>query len=233
MLFGRKILVTDADKQECEGRAPLRALFANCTLKSGDAPSHTEALFDAAVAPHLQEAGVGVSRLRIADLRLDPTTDPDHDQDDGPELVERVLGADILVIGTPLWLGRESSLAVRLMERLYAISGRTNDAGQSIFYNRVASVLVTGNEDGAKAASAQLLYGLQHLGFVIPRRPMPIGSARRGPVLLLVMMAPVRITTSPAQAPASCRPISSSSPSGCASHPLCQRAMCARLRECA
>lgn len=63
---------------------------------------------------------------------------------------------------------RKSSLATQAIERLYGSSSVTNDKGQAIFYNKVGAAAITGNEDGAKHAAASLLYGLSHIGFVIP-----------------------------------------------------------------
>jgi multimeric flavodoxin WrbA len=73
-------------------------------------------------------------------------------RDDWPALWPRVESADILVVGSPIWLGEKSSVASRLIERLYAMSGMLNDAGQYHYYGRVGGVIVTGNEDGVKPA---------------------------------------------------------------------------------
>lgn len=84
------------------------------------------------------------------------------------EIWPKVLASDILVIGTPLWLGEESSLCRVVIERLYAQSAQTNDKGQFIFYGKVGGCVVTGNEDGIKHASMTVLYALQHIGYTIP-----------------------------------------------------------------
>ena len=84
------------------------------------------------------------------------------------EIWPKILAADILVIGGPLWLGDNSSVARQLIERLYAMSGQFNDRGQYVFYGKTGGVLITGNEDGVKHGAMSLLYSLQHIGFVIP-----------------------------------------------------------------
>ncbi|EQB38516.1 hypothetical protein M948_07995 [Virgibacillus sp. CM-4] len=91
--------------------------------------------------------------------------------------------ADILIIGSPIWLGEKSSLATVAMERLYGGSSLTNNKGQSIYYNKVAGVVITGNEDGAKNAATSLLYGLSHIGFVVPPNVDAywVGEAGPGP----------------------------------------------------
>jgi multimeric flavodoxin WrbA len=75
-------------------------------------------------------------------------------RDDWPALWPRVESADILVVGSPIWPGEKSSVASRLIERLYAMSGMLNDAGQYHYYGRVGGVIVTGNEDGVKPAGS-------------------------------------------------------------------------------
>jgi multimeric flavodoxin WrbA len=150
----------------------LSAVFLNCTLKPTGTPSHTEALMQ--VSRSILEAnGVPVTLVRPVDVDLAPGVYPDMTEhgfarDDWPALRETVMAADILVIGTPIWLGEESSVCRRVIERLYAESGTLNDAGQYVYYGRVGGCLVTGNEDGIKHVSMSVLYALQHLGFTIP-----------------------------------------------------------------
>ncbi len=43
------------------------------------------------------------------------------DVDEWPDLFPRVLAADILVIGGPIWLGDNSSETKKIIERLYAV----------------------------------------------------------------------------------------------------------------
>lgn len=40
------------------------------------------------------------------------------------------MAADILVLGTPIWLGEKSSVCTTVIERLYGNSGQLNDGGQ-------------------------------------------------------------------------------------------------------
>jgi multimeric flavodoxin WrbA len=46
--------------------------------------------------------------------------------DDCPAIHAKVMAADILVIGTPIWLGVKSSVATLAIERLCAYSGEKN-----------------------------------------------------------------------------------------------------------
>ncbi|MBD3166550.1 flavodoxin family protein, partial [bacterium] len=108
------------------------------------------------------------------------------ERDDWPGIQNHVLSADILVIGTPIWLGEKSSIASKVIERLYSYSGYLNDADQSIYYGRAGGCLVTGNEDGIKHCAMNILYSLQHLGYTIPPQADAgwIGEAGPGPSYL-------------------------------------------------
>ena len=121
----------------------------------------------------MREHAVHVDEIRAVDHDLPPGVQPDmrehgFETDDWPEIYETVKAADILVIGTPIWLGDKSSICTRVIERLYSNSGELNDAGQYAYYGKVGGVIVTGNEDGIKRVSMNVLYSLQHLGCVIP-----------------------------------------------------------------
>ena len=166
---------------------PLNALFLNCTLKRSPELSHTDALIEASRA--IMEAnGVSVDALRPVDYQIAIGVQPDMtkhgwNRDEWPEIFERVIQADILVITTPIWLGEKSSVCTHVIERLYSNSSQTNDTGQYVYYGRVGGCLVTGNEDGIKHCSMNVLYSLQHLGYVIPPQADAgwIGEAGPGP----------------------------------------------------
>jgi multimeric flavodoxin WrbA len=91
--------------------------------------------------------------------------------------------ADILILGTPLWLGEESSLCRVVIERLYAHSAETNADGQYVFYGKTGGCIVTGNEDGIKHAAMTIHFAMQHIGYTIPPQADCgwIGEAGPGP----------------------------------------------------
>ena len=165
----------------------LRALVINCTLKPSPQRSHTELLLQVPVGI-LEQQGVHVDQVRAVDLDLAPGVQPDMTEhgfatDDWPALYETVQAADILILGSPIWLGARSSVCTRVIERLYAMSGLLNDAGQYAYYGKVGGCIVTGNEDGIKHVAAGVLYALQHLGYTIPPQADAgwIGEAGPGP----------------------------------------------------
>ena len=56
----------------------------------------------------------------------------------------------------------------QVIERLYACSSVLNSQGRHASYGRVGGCLITGDEDGAKHCAMNVIYSLQHLGYVIP-----------------------------------------------------------------
>ena len=168
----------------------LRALFVNCTLKRSPETSNTQGLIDIS-AEIMRRNDVEIDSIRAVDHEIATgvwadMTEHGWDADEWPEIFERVLAADILVIGTPIWLGEKSSVCTQLIERLYGNSHLLNDAGQYAYYGRVGGCLVTGNEDGIKHCSLEILYALQHLGYTIPPQADAgwIGEAGPGPSYL-------------------------------------------------
>ena len=150
----------------------LNALFLNCTLKKTPGLSHTEGLIAISRAI-MEKVGVAVEVLRPVDYDIAYGVYPDMteqgwEHDDWPAIYQKVKKADILVVTSPIWLGDKSSVCTKTIERLYSSSGDLNNAGQYSYYGRVGGCLITGNEDGAKHCAMNILYSLQHLGYVIP-----------------------------------------------------------------
>ena len=167
--------------------ADLTALYINCTLKRSPRMSHTQGLMDRSIEL-MRRQGVSVESIRAVDHDIATGVQPDMTEhgwefDVWPEIYERVQAADILVIGTPIWLGDKSSVCARVIERLYAYSGRLNDQGQYAYYGKVGGCLVTGNEDGIKHVGMNVLYSLQHIGYLVPPQADAgwIGEAGPGP----------------------------------------------------
>ncbi|MEL7158328.1 MAG: NAD(P)H-dependent oxidoreductase, partial [Actinomycetota bacterium] len=145
----------------------LSALLLNCSLEAEAADSHTMRLLGR-VAGIMRAEGVDVQieharQHRIAFGMAPDMTEHGADVDDWPDVQAAIEAADILVIGSPIWLGAKSSVATLAIERLYANSARTNDNGQYIYYGKTAGCVVTGNEDGVKAVARDVLYALQHI----------------------------------------------------------------------
>ena len=118
----------------------LDILALNCTLKSSRAkePSSTQSLLEQileAAAAHGTKGRI----IRVADLNIKPGVRHDEGRgDDWPALLKRVLAADILVMGTPIWLGQPSSVAKRVLERMDAFLDDTDDHERMKTFGKVA-----------------------------------------------------------------------------------------------
>ncbi len=161
----------------------LHAVFLNCTLKRSPAESNTEALSNK-VVEWFDLLDVTSEMIRVTDYNvLSGVSSDEGDGDEWPLILDRIKQADILVIATPIWFGLRSSIAQLVMERLDGTYAERNEYGQFPLYNKVAGVVVTGNEDGAHAAAESTLFNLTHLGCAIPPNADTywVGDAGPGP----------------------------------------------------
>jgi len=150
----------------------LRAIYVNCTLKKSPATSHTSTLMKVS-QKIMEREKVKVEEIRLVDHDVAFGMQPDMTEhgwgkDEWPTIFDKIIEADVLIVGTPIWLGEKSSVAQKLIERLYSSSGKTNDKGQYVYYGKVGGCMITGNEDGVKHCAMGILYALQHIGYSIP-----------------------------------------------------------------
>lgn len=148
----------------------LQAIALNCSLKrSGGKPSSTDAMI-ALIAGELAKHGVAFSEtVRLADHNVLPGVSSDEGEgDDWPDIRARILAADILIFGTPIWLGQMSSIAKRVIERMDAFLGETDEQGRMPSYSKIAVAAIVGNEDGAHSVTADLFQALNDEGWTIP-----------------------------------------------------------------
>lgn len=155
-------------KQEKNAVPGLRALGMNCTLKCGPEESSTQKLLDQ-VLRAMTPYHVDTSSIRVVDHDVKPGVKADEgDGDEWPMLRRQVLDANILVLGTPIWMGQPSSVAHRVLERMDAFLGEIDEHGRYPTFGRVAVIAVVGNEDGAHHVTAELYQALADVGFSIP-----------------------------------------------------------------
>ncbi|GAA3606291.1 flavodoxin family protein [Nonomuraea rosea] len=146
----------------------MRAVVVNCTLKGAPEPSNTDALAEV-VAGDLRARGVEVQTFRAVDENIAPGVATDMGEGDGwPRIHDALMASEILIVATPTWVGRPSSLAQRVIERMDAMLSETDDNGRPVAYNRVAGVVVTGNEDGAHHVISEIAGALGDIGYTVP-----------------------------------------------------------------
>lgn len=148
----------------------LVAVAINCSLKAcADPPSSTDAMIGVIAEP-LGRLGVRLSEtIRIAEHDIKPGVTSDEGGGDAwPVVRRRILAADILIFGTPIWLGQPSSLAKRVLERMDAFFNEMDERGRTPAFGKVAVAAIVGNEDGAHHVTAELFQALNDVGWTIP-----------------------------------------------------------------
>ncbi|MBB2991068.1 multimeric flavodoxin WrbA [Mycolicibacterium iranicum] len=151
-----------------ETQQSLRALALVCSLKPSPSESSSE-LIAQHVFDTLRSQGVDCESVRCVDYDIAPGVEADMgDGDQWPQIREKVLQADILLLSTPIWLGHPASVTQRVLERLDAELSNTDEQGRPAMAGKVALVSVVGNEDGAHKVVADLFQGLNDVGYSIP-----------------------------------------------------------------
>jgi multimeric flavodoxin WrbA len=159
----------------------VKALLINCTLKASPEKSNTEALAEV-VADALRAEDVEVASVRTVDHSIPPGVESEMGEGDGwPGIRAQILDSEILIFATPTWLGRPSSIAQRVLERMDAMITETDDEERPVAYNRVAGVVVTGNEDGAHHVISEASGALADIGFTIPGQAWTYWNKGPGP----------------------------------------------------
>jgi multimeric flavodoxin WrbA len=151
-------------------KSDLKVLAFNCSLKSaGDnEASSTDVLLEQ-LLDALKKEGAEGEVVRAVDHNIKPGVQSDEGEgDDWPKLRKRVVDADIVIIGAPIWLGQPSSVAKRVLERMDAFLGETDKRGRMPSYGKVALAVIVGNEDGAHHSAAEINAALNEVGFTIP-----------------------------------------------------------------
>ena len=160
----------------------MKAIVLNATLKPSPESSNTEALARV-VMDALEERGVSTEIVRLVDHDIGPgvVSDAVNDGDEWPAIRTKVLDAEILVLATPTWLGQPSSVCKRALERMDAFLSETDDEGVPVAYNRVAGLVVTGNEDGAHQCIALMAQALIDIGYTVPGQAWTYWNKGPGP----------------------------------------------------
>ena len=174
-----------AESLSADAGAGLKALGVNCTLKKSPETSQHRGLMNRV----LEILGSTAWRPRSSgpvdyEIKFGVSSD-EGDGDEWPQILEKIKAADILLMGMSIWFGVRTSVCQMVIERLDGTYNERNEVGQYPLYNKVAGVVVTGNEDGAHASAETTLFNMTHLGCVVPPNADTywVGDAGPGPVL--------------------------------------------------
>jgi len=145
----------------------LRAVALVCTLRPSPSSSSSQLLAEQ-VLEALSEHGVTGSLVRVVDHDVRPGVEVDMGPGDAwPQIRAQIMAADILVLATPTWMGQQSSIAQRVLERLDAELSQKDEQGRMLTLGKVAVAVVVGNEDGAHHISGVLFQTLNDVGFTL------------------------------------------------------------------
>ncbi len=110
----------------------LTAIAVNCSLKGSSGEDSSTDKMIGLIVSELKKQGVAFAEtIRIADFDVKPgVTSDEGEGDDWPGIRARILAADILIFGTPIWLGQMSSVAKRVVERMDAFLSETDERGR-------------------------------------------------------------------------------------------------------
>src|ERR1700742_5032156 len=148
-------------------RMPVSVLMINCSLKQQAQRSSTNRLLRQ-VVEQFEKYGASCEVLLASDYNILPGVEHNEGKgDQWPEILEKIRACNVLMLGTPIWLGQPSSIAKRVCERMDAFLDDTDNKKRMLSYGKVACVAVVGNEDGAHHCSAELYQALNDVGFTI------------------------------------------------------------------
>ncbi len=151
----------ESDKQ-------LSVLVLNASLKHGEDLSNTEELAQL-VLDNMKEHQVQSEMVRLSDMNIPVGLGfRESDDDDWPEIVDKLKAADIVIFATPIWWGGRSSLMQRVIERMDALDEEYLASGRSALLNKVAGIVITGSEDGAQATLGSIMEVLTFMNFTLP-----------------------------------------------------------------
>lgn len=150
---------------------PTRAVFLLGTLKKKQVLSHTQVLCGVVAETLKRQENVESEIIRLRDYSIEPGTRTRIDDDDWPDILEKMLAADIIIFATPIWWGIHSSLLQRAIERLDELNDEQLETGKSRFANKVGGIVITGAEDGAEHIIGNILNFMSWNGFTVPQSP--------------------------------------------------------------
>lgn len=146
----------------------MQVLVLNASLKHGPDLSNTEEVTNMVLAEMAKHGQVKSETIRLSDKNIPVGLGfRESEDDDWPEIADKLRKADILIMATPIWWGGRSSLMQRVIERMDAFDEEAH-SGRADLLNKVAGIVITGSEDGAQATMAGIMEVLSFMNFALP-----------------------------------------------------------------
>lgn len=147
---------------------PLTAVVLLATLKPKNQLSHTAVLAKLLIEK-LGRSDIQSEMIRLIDYDIKVGTRENMGKgDEWSKILKKILAADIIIFATPIWWGLHSSLMQRVVERMDTLNDSLLETGTSPLANKVASLVITGAEDGAQHITGNLLSFITYNGMTIP-----------------------------------------------------------------
>jgi multimeric flavodoxin WrbA len=147
----------------------MKVLILNASLKHGDKPSNTEEVTELVLAKMREQGEIEAETIRLSDKNIPVGLGfRESNDDEWPDIVEKIKAANIIIFATPIWWGNRSSLMQRVIERMDAFDEEVIHGGRAVLRNKVAGIVITGSEDGAQAVLAGIMEVLTFLNFTLP-----------------------------------------------------------------
>lgn len=147
----------------------LNVLVLNASLKHSKDLSNTEELSQLVLKNMKEHGKIKSEVIRLADRNIPVGLKfKESDDDEWPEIAEKIQKADIVIFATPIWWGQRSSLMQRVIERMDAFDEQYIKVGRSSLLNKVAGIVITGSEDGAQQTMGSIMSVLSFMDFTLP-----------------------------------------------------------------
>lgn len=147
----------------------LKVLVLNASLKHAPDVSNTEEVATMVIENMRTHAEIEYEMIRLSDKNIPVGLGYKESEDDEwPEIVQKIIEAHVVIFATPIWWGNRSSLMQRVMERMDAFDEGTVPGGRGVLLNKVAGIVITGSEDGAQNVMAHLMEVLSFMNFTLP-----------------------------------------------------------------
>lgn len=145
----------------------MKALILQATLKK-KGQSNTQTLSEFFVEK-LKEKKVECEIIKLVGYNILPGTYSDMGKgDQWPEILKKIIKADIIIFATPIWWDNHSSLMQRVIERLDEIHDEILKGKKSRLDGKVGGIIVTGDSDGAEYIVGNISNFFNNIGITIP-----------------------------------------------------------------